>query len=164
MNTYPVKKAGAVIGAVALAGSGLALVAAPALADATSSSVASQQVAQAGVASNDVAAMSERGFFSFDQNKVSANAHIAEIFTKASAVLCDSLPNYEVNTPGQTISVTGTVDTSFDATVSDMAEEGETSEMIMACACASNVPAGGAIVNAEVSGVTLESIVGLAGA
>ena len=60
--------------------------------------------------------------------------------------------------------VDGDVDNAFEATVDEMAEGKGAKTLVMACACASNVPGGGAIANAEVSGVSLEAIAQMAGA
>ena len=56
------------------------------------------------------------------------------------------------------------MDNAFEATVDEMAEGKGAKTLVMACACASNVPGGGAIANAEVSGVSLEAIAQMAGA
>ena len=51
----------------------------------------------------------------------------------------------------------GDVPHAVTATIGEMTEEGAVSSII-GCACSSNQPGGGAIANAEVSGVPLASI------
>ena len=51
----------------------------------------------------------------------------------------------------------GDVPHAFTAAIGEMTEEGAVSSII-GCACSSNQPGGGAIANAEVSGVPLASI------
>lgn len=163
MKTNTAKKVGAVIGTVALVGSGVAI-AAPVLASESTPSAAASQVVQVKAAEDSAAAENVQGSFNFDQSAVSSNASISEVFAKASAALCSALPNYGVMNLAHAIVISGNVDSAFEATVSEMASDTEEGAMVMACACASNVPGGGAIVNAEVSGVTLESIANKAGA
>ncbi|WP_139651320.1 hypothetical protein [Raoultibacter phocaeensis] len=165
MGKQTAKKAGAVVGVVALASAGIAG-AMPALASENPAAIPAVQTTEAAV-SGDAAAKgvaNVQGTFGFDQATVSSNAGITQVFAKASAMLCNGLPNYGMMTMAQSIMVSGDVDTAFAATVSEMAEKTEAKSLLMACACASNIPGGGAIVNAEVSGVTLESLAAMAGA
>ena len=48
------------------------------------------------------------------------------------------------------------------ATVDELAGEEEATSYVMACSCATNVAGGGAIANAEVEGVSLETLVQMA--
>lgn len=160
MSDHVGKKAGAILGAVALASVGAAGVA-PLMAQAETP-VADAQAAE--TAHADSAAARAHGSFAFDQTTISSTESITTMFGKAAATLCGGLPNYGVNAVARAIAVSGDVDAAFEATVSEMAEKAEARELIMACACASNIPGGGAIINAEVSGITLESIAAMAGA
>ena len=99
-----------------------------------------------------------QGSFDFDQSVRSSTADISQTFRKAAAVLCANLPDYAQPQEAQPISVGGDVDASFDATLSDLADEEGTDAYEMACSCASNGPGGGAIANAEVEGVSLASL------
>ena len=105
-----------------------------------------------------------QGEFSASQETVTPLATIANMFQRATAAMCASLPDYDLSAMQGKITVMGDVDNPFDATVSEMAEEGEASSYTLKCACASNIPGGGAIANAQVEGVSLASIVALAGA
>lgn len=163
MSSYSIKKAGAVVGAVALAGAGVASVA-PALADAAIPSAVVVQTAESDVERDGAAVVDMQGSFSYDQGTTSSNTSITKVFAKASATLCVSMPSYGVVALTQAIAVSGDVDSAFAATVAEMAADADARAMVMACACASNVPSGGAIINAEVSGVPLEYIANRAGA
>lgn len=103
------------------------------------------------------------GIFSFDQNAVTPSGKISSVFVKATAALCQSMPHYLVNQANGVISITGASGNSFEATVSNLASEEDPQTSIMACSCSSNVAGGGAVANAEVSGVTLATIAMLAG-
>lgn len=162
MNNHVGKRTGAILGAVALASVGAAG-AAPLMAQAEAPAV--DVVRPAETTHADSAAVARvQGSFAFDQATISSAESITTVFGKAAATLCGGLPSYGVNAVAHAIAVSGDVDAAFEATVSDMAADAETRELIMACACASNIAGGGAIANAEVSGVTLESLAAMAGA
>ena len=110
-------------------------------------------------AATATAAMPVEGVFSYDQGIVTSTQAIAEVFNKAAASLCTSLPQYEADAQGRVLCVKSP-GVSLSATVENMAEDGAESYVI-GCACASNGPGGGAIMNAEVSGVSLEAIAGM---
>lgn len=104
-----------------------------------------------------------QGTFSFDQATVTSNEAIANVFQRAAATLCQTLPDYGVSVVEQgmdAIKVAGP-DGSFVATVDELSD-GEDFGTIMGCACATNAPGGGAIANAEVQGVALTAIAALA--
>lgn len=161
MTNHVGKKTGAILGAVVLASVGAAGVA-PLMAQAEAPAVGAVQPAE--TAHADGAAVARvQGSFAFDQATISSAESITTVFGKAAATLCGGLPSYGANAVARAITVSGDVDTAFEATVSEMAADAETRELIMACACSSNVAGGGAIANAEVSGVTLESLAAMAG-
>ena len=130
------------------AGAGMAL-AAPAV------EVAAEN-AQAG-AQEDAAV---EGSFSYTQDRVTDNASIAGAFRTATAALCNSLPSY--GTAIVNIAIGGDVADGLDANVQELCEKCGESH-VMACACAANQAAGGSIINAEVSGVSVASIAAIAG-
>lgn len=164
--TSKTKTMGAVAGSMLLLGSSAlgfaATQAQPAVADVVTPEVEAASVeAQAG---SDVAQVSVvAGQFSYDQAAVSATSDISNVFVKAAASLCASLPNYEVPAIEQAIRVSVAGGPVIEATVSDMANAEGAQSYTMACACASNLPGGGAIGNAEVEGVSLESIAAMMG-
>lgn len=108
------------------------------------------------------------GAFSFSQNVLSSNSQIANVFNKASAALCapacaDSQEAANLAVGGKALTVAGQ-DNRITSTLATMEEsEGET-KTIMGCACSANLPGGGAMINAEVSGVSLESLGKMVGA
>lgn len=162
MDVQTAKKAGAVIGAIALTSVGVAGVV-PALAETNDAPLAATQVTETKSVDAGVSADAAQGSFSFDQNVMSSRQGIVEVFTKSSMALCNALPTYGVTMLAQTIAVSADADPVLKATVAEMVEEAGTGAMVMACACASNLPGGGAIVNTEVSGATLKAIMEMAG-
>lgn len=148
----------AVVSAVALTTSGLAVIT-PVLTgcDSPASSAAVQQ--GDGVAAKSVVKMANvEGAFSFDQGILSTTAEISGRFTQAAATLCTTMPAYFDSVREQPITIGGDVDSAVSATLSDIAAEEGAEAFEMACSCASNIAGGGAIANAEVEGVSLESI------
>lgn len=118
-------------------------------------------------AENDVAAQDEtapvvQGTFSYDQGATSSNQTISDMFRKAAAVLCTAMPQYGIDAVNA-ITVTGPDGASFAATVDEMATDEDATAYTIACACASNVAGGGAIINADVVGVSLASLAAMAG-
>lgn len=103
-----------------------------------------------------------QGVFGASQDVVSPLGDIANRFSKAATALCASLPDYDVTAAQGKIAVTGDVENPFEATVTEMTEEEEAQTYLLKCACASNIPGGGAIINAKVEGVSLASIAALA--
>ena len=100
MKASTAKASGAVFGAIALAGMGVAsvtpyagdAVAAPVADEAASPLLARQAAASAGVQS----VSNVEGSFSYDQGSLSSTSYIAEVFNKAAASLCASLPDYGI--------------------------------------------------------------------
>lgn len=163
MNKKTTKITGTLASLTLLVGAGGAFVAStaqPETATGTQVTAASENQTQ----KNDtlVSVSQVEGSFSYDQSAVSSNKTISDVFCKAATALCSSLPNYGITSAQPPLSVTGDVDNTFSATVDDMANQEGTASHVMACACASNLPGGGAIANAEVEGVSLESVAKLA--
>lgn len=162
MKTDAMKKFGAVAGSVALVGTAAVGAVQPALAanveaDAAASEIASPSLADATKHMADVLCVNEVcGQFTFDQNALTSTSDIKGVFAQAAAVLCNGLPAY-LDTVAAPIQVSGE-NAAFSATVEDMAADENAKSMIMGCACSSNVAGGGAIANAEVSGVAIESV------
>ncbi|MED9827104.1 MAG: hypothetical protein UFX72_02320 [Adlercreutzia sp.] len=152
-----IKLVGSTLGAVAL----LAPAAAAALpleAQATDSPAAVVSVEQAAAIPG---VSSVQGVFTYDQDAVVSTRAIAEVFHRAAAALCTGLPQYEVDGQGGVVCVKspGAV---FSATVQDMTEEEGVSCRLIGCSCASNGPGGGAVMNADVSGVALAAVAAMA--
>lgn len=148
-----IKNAGAVFGVAMMATAGIAG-AVPAFAD-EAPAIAEAQAVDAG----QKTLQAVEGEFSFTQGKITSMS----AFNKAAAAVCASLPNYIVECTCWNIALQSG-DTQLTATVADMMADGEMETHLMGCACASNVAGGGAIGNAEVSGVSLASIAAMMGA
>lgn len=153
-------KAGAVLGAATLASGSLAGIAAlaPDAAFAEQAPAETIRIAEAAetAAPEALPAIPVQGDFSFTQDATMDNKTIAHVFNKAAATLCTSLPLYEVDEANSGIAISGpegyaSIDLANDDTLGTQAR-------ILGCACATNMPGGGAVMNAEVSGVTLESV------
>ncbi|MEC4272356.1 hypothetical protein VJ923_04170 [Adlercreutzia sp. R25] len=161
MKCTIVKASSAVLGAAVLATSGVAL-ASPLLAQESTDFV---MVAQEAAHQNDAekAPAKVEGDFSFSQSAVTSTSEFSQVFLKAASSLCASLPDYAVNGCSDlAVSVNGV--TKIDGTIDDLIEEQGAVGSLMACACASNIPGGGAVANVGASGVSLESIAQAAGA
>ncbi len=104
-----------------------------------------------------------QGDFSYDQDTLSSNDQITSIFNKAAASMCSTeSQSYGIAEEQQPISVTGMIGNEISATVQDMAKAAGAVGYIIACSCASNLSGGGAIANAEVEGVSFESLMNAA--
>ena len=147
--TTSAKAIGAAASSLILLGSA-ALAAAPAVMDITadaSPAAATQQATEASAAA-----------------EVTSNETIASVFAKAAATLCQTTADgYGVYT-AQAIKVSVAGLPTMEATVAEMAEEEGADSYVLGCSCASNAPGGGAIANAEVSGVSLASLMTMAAA
>lgn len=156
MKTQTMKTLGGVMSAMALVSGGAGMAA---IAPIQSAEAAPQATVAATEAQEVIAVVKAvEGTFSFTQNAVTSNETISNVFSKAAATLCASLPTYSADSAKVALLSVSTPDASFEATVADAAaSEGSTSYM-MACSCATNVAGGGAIANAEVEGVSLETL------
>lgn len=115
------------------------------------------------VGEQDSANRSVVGEFSYTQDATTENAALTNVFQKAVAGVCLTLPAHSANScaTGIEISVNGAA--MLDpATFEKMIEEGSVEELL-ACACSSNVAGGGAIGNAKVSGTSLAALAEKAG-
>lgn len=169
MTNASKKIAATLLSTVALVGGTAGTVPAIAL-EAPSSDVAA--AAETAGAKQDCAAPGTKaianvsGIFSYNQSTKTSAAHIATHFAKAAAVLCESLPTYGAAIAAGPIAISLGSDPqeTLEATVAEIADEEGSESYDMACSCASNGPGGGAIANAEVSGVSLASILAYASA
>ena len=148
-----VKNAGAVLGAAMMATAGIAG-AVPAFAD-EAPAAAEAQAVEAGAAEQKAV----EGEFAFTQDAVTSMG----VFAKAAAAACASLPDYAATCTCLQIAV-ASGDVQLIATVQEMMVDDDVETHIMGCACSSNVADGGAVGNAEVSGVSLASLAAMMGA
>ena len=163
MKSQTIKTLGGVMSAVALI-SGGAGVAQAATVDSAAPAPAMPVVTAASdsAAPEAPGARTVEGSFSYDQDAVSSNAEISGVFCKAAATLCASLPTYGCEAVKAAAVTVAGPNASFTATVDELAGEEEATSYVMACSCATNVAGGGAIANAEVEGVSLETLVQMA--
>ena len=150
MKSQTVKTIGGVMSAVALISGGAGVAQAATI------------EAAADVADTEAPARAVEGTFSYTQDAVSSNAEISGVFCKAAATLCASLPTYGCEAVKAAAVTVAGPNASFTATVDELAGEEEATSYVMACSCATNVAGGGAIANAEVEGVSLETLVQMA--
>ena len=150
MKSQTVKTIGGVMSAVALISGGAGVAQAATIEPA------------AAAPDTEAPARAVEGTFSYTQDAVSSNAEISGVFCKAAATLCASLPTYGCEAVKAAAVTVAGPNASFTTTVDELAGEEEATSYVMACSCATNVAGGGAIANAEVEGVSLETLVQMA--
>ncbi len=162
------KTAAATMSAVALIGASampLAAVAAPAVDAPESAAPAAVQVGENAAANNGTVRSDHvEGTFSFDQGAVTPTTEIASVFAKAAATLCQALPGYSCDAVAQHLMLSSNGNPVILATAQELAAQDGEAGFVMACACATNGPGGGAVVNAEVSGTSVATLAALADA
>lgn len=159
MKTSQAKLFGSLASSVMLVGAG-AVVAAPAVgAVAADDAVAYAAPVDVATAPAKAGVANVQGDFGYTQLAVTSTADISGVFSKAAAVLCTGLPEYAVDGVAGALTITG--GTQMQATVADMQADDAAASVLMACACASNPVGGGAVANADVSGVTLATVAAL---
>lgn len=108
------------------------------------------------------------GLFAYAQAEVSSLEEIRQALGAAPRILCGAeVPGEDVLTETAAadwrVSVGGSVDNAFTATLGELAEKGEAHVIMMGCSCAGNPAGVYGSVNAETTGVTLASIMERAG-
>lgn len=155
MKTSTLSKAGTILVSASLvAGAGVAVASAAEQGDMQAPGQIS--VVDGGAREHVAAHAPVQGAFTFSQDELTPNKTIATVFKTAANALCSSMSRYAEGMAAP-IRMGGDVPHAFTATIGEMTEEGAVSSII-GCACSSNQPGGGAIANAEVSGVPLASI------
>ena len=159
MKSQTVRTIGGVMSAVALISGGAGVAQAATIEPAAAAPAAATTLA---AADTEAPARAVEGTFSYTQDAVSSNAEISGVFCKAAATLCASLPTYGCEAVKAAAVTVAGPNASFTTTVDELAGEEEATSYVMACSCATNVAGGGAIANAEVEGVSLETLVQMA--
>lgn len=155
------KKVGALVGCAMLASGAMAAPAVAAEPGTLCGEAAIQDVLQETAVVNGLTAVSNvAGTFSYTQDSLSSNGYISNVFSKAAATLCSSLPDYAIRNVEENLVIRGADGAAW--TVPEQTLENESAAKIIGCSCASNAPGGGATVQAEVSGISLEDLVTLA--
>lgn len=154
------------LGMAAIAGT--SLMAAPALAATPDADVPGSAdkplVVKDGIAAQcdamvKVAKEKVQGTFSFAQDEVSTNEEIAKA-AGAAKYLCNSAYGPEQSTADPlewTVAINGQVGHQMTATVEELSEKG-TAHVRMGCVCAANGSGGFAVMQADIDGITLRSI------
>lgn len=161
------KTAAAAMSAVALVSASaipLAAVAAPAATADTDIPAAAQAAEHSAAADDIVRADAVEGTFSFDQAMVTSNDQLASVFAKAAATLCQTLPHYTCDEVAAKLAISANGNPVMLATAQELAAQDGDGGFVMACACATNGPGGGAVANAAVEGASVASLAALAGA
>lgn len=104
------------------------------------------------------------GQFAYDQTTVTGNDQIKSAFLGADAVLCGGqvAPGESVPADQWLLTVTGDVQNEFTAPLAELAQKNAIS-VVMGCACAANGADQRQAANANVTGITLMSLMGRAG-
>lgn len=152
--------ASALAGTVLLLGSGLSVIPASTIDAVAAPAVLTERqgesLADAGVY---VAAPEVEGQFSYSQDVRSTNAEITSVFRKAATAMCVSLPEYAVQSVDGAVTINLMNEGKIAATIEDLSDSDETVSRIIGCSCATNGPGGGAVANAEISGIGIASLV-----
>ena len=145
---------------VTLLAPGIALAVPPEAPDAGVPDVAWTQVeASSQTVESTVSVPRVQGEFSYNQTTLTPNSRIAQVFQKAANALCQASCEMTVTAPEDwAISVSGDVENAYTATLGQLAAEDEQTT-IMGCACAGNTAGGAAVINAEVTGVPMATII-----
>lgn len=99
------------------------------------------------------------GAFAYQQSIITPNWKIAEVFQKATNALCNATTEFTVTAASDwAVSVSGDVENAYSATLGELAADDERTTL-MGCSCAANTAGGSAVINAEVTGVPLATIV-----
>lgn len=105
------------------------------------------------------------GSFAYTQGDVSSNADIKAAMG-ASRYLCGARPVADgeaVSAEDWAIEVRGEVKQPFVASFEEMAQSDDVQSLLLGCACAGNPADGKAQANAEVTGISVRTMIGLAG-
>lgn len=105
------------------------------------------------------------GNFAYTQGEVSSNESI-KASVGASQYLCEARPvaeGEEVSAEDWAIEVRGEVKQPFVASFEEMAQSEDVQSLLLGCACAGNPADGKAMANAEVTGISVRTMIGLAG-
>lgn len=97
------------------------------------------------------------GEFSFDQTYVSPIADVAKLQGVSKVACGGAEASSQVRSADWQITVRGDVDNAFCSTIGDLVDDASTPQL-MTCSCGGNPAGGRAIVNAEVGGITVESL------
>ena len=105
------------------------------------------------------------GTFTFNQTDLSSIAEIQRAISQSAKFLCGSqfgFDNADVTDAREwKLAIGGTVEKAWAGTVGDLADKVGEVRIAMGCACAGNPAGGFSTISAEVTGVSIRSIMGL---
>ena len=156
------KTAVAAASALALASMGAAPLTAIAAPAAPADDIAAVAAAEGAQARAGAKAERVTGSFAYTQDAVTSTAQVKDVFAKSAAVLCQALPTYGCTTCAKTLALTAP-DAAMEATIAELAGQDAQGSALMACACATNAPGGGAVANAEAQGVAFRALAAIMG-
>lgn len=113
------------------------------------------------IVSTDVVA----GKFAYTQSEISSNDDLKAV-AGASKYLCGARPVGDAGSLSAhdwVIEVKGAVDHPYAASFDELCETEEVQSLLLGCACAGNPADGKASANAEVTGVAVRTLIGIAG-
>lgn len=143
--------AGTMAASLLMGGAGTALAAEPVVQEDMGAAPAIESVANVSLATTRHAAA--EGLFSYDQETVTPNDVIRNLFRRATAALCQGTEDFVAANPlGWQLSVTGDVARAFTADVGELASE-ESVQSLMTCTCGGNPVDGAATITADVKGI-----------
>lgn len=103
------------------------------------------------------------GEFAYDQSTVTSNSVIKQFFSRIDQYMCGAQGSGAVTQPTDqwTLKVSGSVAKPFTATLAELGQKDELT-VKMGCSCATNGANGRAVVNADVTGVSFETLCDMA--
>lgn len=122
------------------------------------------EAGQSAVEGAYVSVANVQGAFSYNQDEITPNDKIRSMFYKATTSMCSTLVGYDYGDINNwSVEVGGDVRNPVSATLGELAQSDNAEQKVMTCACSSNQAGGGAIINAEVTGVPLTDLIVLSG-
>lgn len=98
------------------------------------------------------------GDFAYDQQTITPNSVIRDVFRRATVALCNATDDFVVANPLQwRIAVSGDVDQSFQLPVDELASESSV-QQVMTCTCGANPADGAATITADVKGIPVSHL------
>lgn len=150
---------------LALAGMGGGIAVASPDADAQLAPEAASQSENTAYQKTDIVTLDVvEGDFSYTQTEVSSNEDIQKNIG-ASQYLCGARPTGEASAIAPEdweITIGGAVQNSYVATYGELIQTDEVQSLLMGCACAGNPADGKASANAEVTGISVLTMIGMA--
>lgn len=132
---------------------------------AQSSAPSAEAVAEDGVIQETIMLDKVVGTFTFTQTESATKEAIHHVMAKAGQYLCGGLPMVEgaVNVEDWAISINGMVKHEYVTNIGELQKDPEMVSRLMGCMCIANPISGNAVVNAEVTGIPVTTLIQRAG-